>query len=473
MYFCPVTRLGLPNLRSIGACVSIAVGASLGILAPTAVAAAPPNDHFESRTLLTEPLPIHLSESNEGATKEATEEPRIGSLASSGHSIWWEWEAPATEWITVSTCESDFPTVVNIFEGSELGHLTSLTDEQTNGDEGPQCWASGTAYTFAATVGQKYVIGADGNGFYPPPLPPEEPHIPRGEGTIQLSVEATPPPPNDDFADATPIGNALRETRESPFEEPNEDRYLWEEFSGYNWGATKQEGEPDHAGDPGGASVWYAWAPTESGEAQISLQGAGGPKLLAMYSGSTLSGLVPVASSASASAGSIASLSAAVTGGTEYRIAVDGSQTEGSLEPWRGSFMGSFEVAVNLILPPLPALLPAAPPAAKIEAPAPAPALVPVIAPSVPDVKLASHKVDPVAGTATFSFVSRTKGAKFECKVDGQGFKACSSPFKVKGLKPGKHLFEVVARAGSKVDSTPAVVHFTLAAPHRHRHSAG
>ena len=28
--------------------------------------------------------------------------------------------------------------------------------------------------------------------------------------------------------------------------------------------ATKQSGEPDHAGDPGGHSVWYSWTPTKS-----------------------------------------------------------------------------------------------------------------------------------------------------------------------------------------------------------------
>jgi hypothetical protein len=450
------------KLRSIGIVTAIAVGASLGVLAPAAVAA-PSNDTFANRTDLGDELPVHRTESNEGATKEATGEPRIGSLASSGHSIWWEWEAPATEWITVSTCESDFPTVVNIFEGTELGQLTPLTNERINGDEGPQCWATGTAYTFAATAGEKYVIGADGDGYYIPSPPPEEAHVPKGEGTIQLSVEATPPPPNDDFVDATPIGKSLYEVRESPFEEPNDDRYFSEEFTGYNWGATKQAGEPDHAGDPGGASVWYSWTPAESGEARISLQGAGGPKLLALYSGSTLSELVPVASSDPAE--SIAALSADITGGTEYRIAVDGSHTESSLEPWRGSFMGSFMLAINLKLPPVPAPQLIGPPSLpKAEAPVQEP---------IPKVKLASQKIDAAAGTATFRFGSGMTGAKFECKVDGKRFKACSSPFKVKDLKPGRHFFEVVAHTGAKAVSTPAVVHFSLAAPHRHRHAAG
>jgi hypothetical protein len=456
-----------PSLRAIAITTAIAVGASLGILAPAAMAA-PANDHIESRTPLTEPLPIHLAESNVGATKEVTGEPRIGSLASSGHSIWWEWEAPATEWITVSTCESDFPTVVNIFEGTEPGHLTQLTDEHTNGDEGPQCWATGTTFTFHATQGHDYVIGADGDGYYVPPPPPEEAHIPVGEGTIKLSIEETPLPPNDDFADATRIGNSFMETRESPFEEPNQDRYFWEELTGYNWGATKQAGEPNHAGNPGGASVWYAWTPPESGEAWISLQGAGGPKLLALYSGSALSELVPVG--ASSSAEGLSSLRATVTGGTEYRLAVDGSHTENTLEPWRGSFMGSFTLAIQMNLPPLPVSpLPEPPAMTQAEAPVQIPATIP----PAPTVKLAGHQVDAKAGSATFRFASSTKGAKFKCEVDHKGFKACSSPFRVKGLKPGRHLFEVVARGEAKAASTPAVVHFTVPKPHGRPHAAG
>jgi hypothetical protein len=350
-------RLGRSShLRAIGVCAAIAVGASLGVLAPAAMAA-PANDHFEDRAPLTGPLPIHVSESNEGATKDPGE-PQIGELSSAGHSLWWEWESPRSGWTTVSVCETDFLADVKVFEGTELEHLTPVTDERTNGGQGPQCWATGTTFTFDATAGNHYVVGVDGNSFYVPPLPGEEPHIPSGQGQIELSIEATPPPADDDFADAIPLGTHFMSMRESPFEEPNEDRYFWEQTIGYNWGATKQADEPDHAGDPGGASVWYSWTPTESGEARISLQGAGGPKLLALYRGSVLDELVPVASSA----GPFSYFTAEVTGGTEYRIAVDGSPNEVPGEPFAGSYMGSFDLAINLVLPPLPVLPSVEPP---------------------------------------------------------------------------------------------------------------
>ncbi|MFN8113449.1 MAG: hypothetical protein U0R51_09620 [Solirubrobacterales bacterium] len=40
--------------------------------------------------------------------------------------------------------------------------------------------------------------------------------------------------------------------------------------------------------------------------------------------------------------------------------------------------------------------------------------------------------------TAKFTF-SAPNAASYECKLDGKGFKACTSPYKVKKLKPGKH----------------------------------
>ena len=134
--------------------------------------------------------------------------------------------------------------------------------------------------------------------------------------------------------------------------------------------------------------------------------------------------------------------------------------------------MGSFELAIQMKVPP-----PTASPG-PIPAPVPAPVqpetpAVPSATPPIPNVSLAGYRVDPTTGSATFRFGSRVDGAKFDCKVDGKGFKACSSPYKVRGLRPGKHLFMVVARYRGKVDPSPAVVHFTVPKPHRRPHAAG
>lgn len=63
---------------------------------------------------------------------------------------------------------------------------------------------------------------------------------------------------------------------------------------------------------------------------------------------------------------------------------------------------------------------------------------------------------------AKFTFSSEP-GASFECKLDGQSAKPCTSPAKVKGLKPGKHTFTVTAidAAGNR-DASPAVFRFKV-----------
>ncbi len=46
---------------------------------------------------------------------------------------------------------------------------------------------------------------------------------------------------------------------------------------------------------------------------------------------------------------------------------------------------------------------------------------------------------------ATYKFSSSEAGSSFECKLDHKRYKPCTSPHKVKHLKPGKHRFKVEA----------------------------
>ena len=64
---------------------------------------------------------------------------------------------------------------------------------------------------------------------------------------------------------------------------------------------------------------------------------------------------------------------------------------------------------------------------------------------------------------ATFRFASGEPGSTFSCKLDNQRFRACTSPKTYKRLKPGKHVFRVMARdrAGNP-DLTPAVRRFNI-----------
>ena len=175
------------NYRAIGIFAAIAVGTSLVMIAPRALAG-PENDSFTARANLGDALPAEVVESNADATQQSGE--WFGRDAT-GHSIWWEWTSPVTEMVTVSSCESSFPTLLGVFEGTKLGHLRGIGSPP--GLPGPGCRSADAEYDFYARVGTTYVIGVDGNGFYEPGSrggPLVEP--PSGEGRVNLRIEPTP-----------------------------------------------------------------------------------------------------------------------------------------------------------------------------------------------------------------------------------------------------------------------------------------
>lgn len=93
--------------------------------------------------------------------------------------------------------------------------------------------------------------------------------------------------------------------------------------SGTNVGATKESGEPDHAGNSGGASVWWSWTPSVSGRATIHTAGSSFDTLLAVYTGSSIGGLSLVVCNDDA-VDLTSQVTFPATAGTSYQIAVDG-----------------------------------------------------------------------------------------------------------------------------------------------------
>jgi thiol-disulfide isomerase/thioredoxin len=96
--------------------------------------------------------------------------------------------------------------------------------------------------------------------------------------------------------------------------------------TGSNVGASSEPGEPYHAGEPGGVSVWWSWTATFSGTATISTAGSSFDTLLGVYVGSSVSALTEVASNDDAldSSGLTSKVVFDVTSGQTYQIAVDG-----------------------------------------------------------------------------------------------------------------------------------------------------
>jgi Flp pilus assembly pilin Flp len=68
------------------------------------------------------------------------------------------------------------------------------------------------------------------------------------------------------------------------------------------------------------------------------------------------------------------------------------------------------------------------------------------------------------SSNASFTFSSAQAGVGFECKVDGGGFTACTSPFAQGGLSGGAHSFSVRATAGGTPGS-PATFSWSIWGP--------
>ncbi|MEO8649200.1 MAG: FG-GAP-like repeat-containing protein [Acidobacteriota bacterium] len=123
-----------------------------------------------------------------------------------------------------------------------------------------------------------------------------------GRYTIML----LPKTENDDFANAAQLKGAAGEVR------------------GYTFDATRQAGEPAHAGVAGVNSVWYRWRAPREGTFAFTLGGSSFDTLLAIYTGTGFSGLVRVAANDNISNTSYSRVTFAATVGTDYWIAVDG-----------------------------------------------------------------------------------------------------------------------------------------------------
>lgn len=403
----------------------VAIGVAVVLLllpAPVASAAPPANDNFADAVDLGAGFPVATETWSTVDATEETGEPY--DVFTVGHSVWFRWEATTAEVVTIDTCESEFQTSLYVFTGSDLNALTE-TGRDSNVD-GRFC-LDADGVTFRPSPGTVYWIFVDGHGFHLPESP-----APKTQGSFRLKVQKTPDPINDDFAQATPIETSVSVE-------------IGEEFSysawadGFNWNATKEAGEPDHVGDPGGASVWYRWTAPRSGHTEIGACG-GFDTLVALYAGSTVDALSPVALD-SRPAPCFVNFTAIA--GTTYRIAVDGKLNTGTGFPKMGG--AGVNVALRV-------------------APKPSAGNVSVQTPDTtpPKTTLSRRVLKRTPPVWIFSFGSNEPGSTFECKLDKRPFKKCRSSKTFKRLRPGRHTLKVRAvDLSGNVDKSPAVAHFT------------
>jgi hypothetical protein len=94
----------------------------------------------------------------------------------------------------------------------------------------------------------------------------------------------------------------------------------------FNTNASKELGEPNHAGNIGGHSVWWKWTAPSSGMVTLTTQGSVFDTTLGVYVGSGVSALTTIASNDDVQDGIIqySSVTFNATGGVPYYFAVDG-----------------------------------------------------------------------------------------------------------------------------------------------------
>ena len=169
------------------------------------------------------------------ATTESGEPEHSEYYTSGEHSVWWSWTAPSDGDVTVDTCGSNYPTLLAIYTGSSVEALTPVAYNDFAFDGcgpcGEACSIGGSKLSFTAQSGQVYRFAVDGLRWESPPD--------NSTGSIVLALNKSVQPANDDFANAAVL--------------TEDTGYGW---LGTNAGASKEAGEPNHAGDAGGHSVW-------------------------------------------------------------------------------------------------------------------------------------------------------------------------------------------------------------------------
>ncbi len=114
---------------------------------------APKNDSFAKAQVLKGDLPINVTGSNKGFTREPGEPTPAGTPG--GSSAWYRWDSSSTSDVVIETCGSTLDTTLGVYTGNSLTSLQEVASDDN---------ACGTQSKvgFTAGKGKTYYIQVDG-----------------------------------------------------------------------------------------------------------------------------------------------------------------------------------------------------------------------------------------------------------------------------------------------------------------------
>ncbi|HEV3410129.1 MAG TPA: right-handed parallel beta-helix repeat-containing protein, partial [Chthoniobacterales bacterium] len=256
-------------------------------LAP-AVHLPPPNDRFSNASTISGQNGMTAG-SNVAASKEAGEPNHAGNAG--GASVWFRWVAPINANATFFTAGSSFDTLLGVYTGASVNALTLIAQNDNVSGSDPT-----SRTTFSAIAGTTYYIAVDGANL--------------SQGNIHLSWSLIIPPPNDNFASAQVISGDSGSV------------------SGDNSLASKEPGEPNHAGNAGGHSLWYSWTAPSSGSVTFRTNGSSFDTIMGVYTGNAVNSLTLIQADDDSGGGRASLVTFNASAGIVYKIAVDGFSGE-------------------------------------------------------------------------------------------------------------------------------------------------
>ncbi len=268
------------------------------------------NDNFADRVTLGGQT-NQVSGFSLGASKELGE-PNHGGNAG-GRSLWWTWTAHITGPVLVTTLTSTFDTTLAVYTGTNLTTLTLVAenDEPSLAEASAlisvlfpgaagQASLNGGTLLFTGVAGQTYQIAVDG-------YRSDDGSVAAGGVVLTLRQPTQPAVGgNDLFVNRYPITGQTNTV------------------FGFNTNTAKEFGEPFHHGNNGGRSVWWSWVAPASAPVMINTLGSDFDTILAVYQGTTLGALTPVAADDDSAGDDQAIVTFEAVQGVEYHIAVDG-----------------------------------------------------------------------------------------------------------------------------------------------------